>query len=486
MPIQATVTDTAQVGRAVDAWRPGFPSADLVRAAAALLDPYRVADRWSVPVNSVNQTASDALGVELFGRDPRREDFDAVGAAQRRSTVEGPRSYVEVGPGMIRLRTFDPVRADRSREAAISGARAAIADQAARLLETGDSSASCEPAGGSNGKSSGDATNRITSWSAKSRVNMLRTLASIDYSPLTASGRPPAMVTLTYPGRWEEVVPSADVMRRHLRALLERFYRAYGYRVVGVWKREFQRRGAPHLHLHMVPPIDLVNAYGQVGIDFREWLALSWVDIVGPSPVCDHGSGCVLGGFCPDSERARMLAAHRHPSVVDVREGMRSADPKRLSVYFTKHGALSAKEYQNEAPALWLADGQGIGRFWGVLGLRKAVSIVEVTDAERVALARLLRRWQRASNSYSAPRPVWRYSEARRRIDPTTGRVIRSGWYRRNVSRPVKRMRGSSGFLALNDGPGFLSIVAAYINGVGADFLASRVDQSTGELPPGT
>ncbi len=65
----------------------------------------------------------------------------------------------------------------------------------------------------------------------------------------------PAMITLTYPGDWLTVAPSADAVKRvHFKALAKRWQRNWGHPLRCVWKLEFQRRGAPHLHLFTVPP----------------------------------------------------------------------------------------------------------------------------------------------------------------------------------------------------------------------------------------
>ncbi len=374
------------VGAAAPAlFRPRFPSAELVSAAGALLTS---APRWD--------------------------------------GCEGPRVRVVIGPGVVQVARRDPARAMRAEERQLDAARTA-ADLRASYLEQGLEVP--DQAGPS----------RITAWSRKSRANMVRTLAALDYAPMFAAGGRPAMVTLTYPGEWEQLVPDAERCREQVKALRRRFLRAWGRPMVGIWKREFQRRGAPHLHIWMVPPDGEVN-----GQRFRAWLSAAWADIVG----------------------AQGVQRHRHELAgtgVDTVEGERACDPRRLAVYFSKHGAYAAKEYQNEAPGEWQASGKGVGRFWGVWGLDKALSAVEVTPAEGTAAARTMRRWARA-NGYTAQRDVWRYSQARVRVDQL-GMMTRSGWHRRKVTRPVKRMRaGDAGFLTVNDGPAWVSQLARYLD----------------------
>jgi hypothetical protein len=57
------------------------------------------------------------------------------------------------------------------------------------------------------------------------------------------------MLTLTYPGDWLIVAPNAEVVKRHFQALCKRYGRAWGEPLIGPWKLEFQRRGAPHFHI---------------------------------------------------------------------------------------------------------------------------------------------------------------------------------------------------------------------------------------------
>lgn len=84
---------------------------------------------------------------------------------------------------------------------------------------------------------------------------MCRTFAELDYSPLVQSGRVPAMITLTYPGDWEVITRDGASVNRHIVLWRKRFERECGEPVRYIWKLEFQRRGAPHIHLWMAPPM---------------------------------------------------------------------------------------------------------------------------------------------------------------------------------------------------------------------------------------
>jgi hypothetical protein len=261
------------------------------------------------------------------------------------------------------------------------------------------------------------AKSQITEWSRKSRANMVAVLATLDYSPMLTDGLTiPAMLTLTYPNDWETVAPDGSAAQRHLNLFRKRFERKYSpdKPMMALWKMEFQRRGAPHFHLFMVPPADP---------DFMSWVSETWADVVA------H----------PDAEERRkhVLAG----TGLDYSPGLRSTDVKRLSTYFAKHNSSnysSSKEYQNRPPQLWLDAGK-IGRFWGRWGLSPLVAKVEVSHEDAIYASRLLRRWAKAN---AQPRIV---------MVPRTN--TRTGEIRmRRIRRVPKRMRGTSGFLVVEDG----------------------------------
>jgi hypothetical protein len=258
----------------------------------------------------------------------------------------------------------------------------------------------------------------ISEWTRKSRAAMTARLCSLDYEPMLGDlARAPAMVTLTYPGDWEKVAPDGASAKRHLRLLRQRYERQFREPWRAVWKMEFQRRQAVHFHIFCVPP---------VGNGFREWLSKTWAEVVG------H----------PDREQRR-----RHEAAgtgIDYEEGMRSTDAKRVAIYFAKHGSPNsgAKEYQNQPPDLWLANGN-VGRFWGYWGLSPSVVKTEVTREDALFIARVLRRWARANMAKTRPKP-----KAVDRVTIKTGEVTT-----RNVRRrPRNRMSNVSGFVSLNDG----------------------------------
>ena len=316
---------------------------------------------------------------------------------------EGPRARIEIGPGIVRVARRDLNRAEKTAERIV----------ARRLRSTPvDDEEDEGPA----------KRGVITEWSAKSRANMVATISSLDMREfvVTEAGLP-AMLTLTYPGDWQTVAPTSRDFKRHLRLLQLRFKRMYGRPLNGLWKLEFQRRGAPHAHIFMVVPSAHID-----GVSFREWVSLAWADIVAhPDP----------------EQRQRHIDAG---TGVDIAEGLRSTDPRRVAVYFTKHSSANFgdKEYQHIVPEEWR---EGAGRFWGYWGLVKATTYVEVPLDDSIAAARVLRGWSRAQGTTRQVN-VWR-----------NGRF-------RKVRRRVSRMATAQGFVCVNDGPSIAWQIARYLD----------------------
>lgn len=254
---------------------------------------------------------------------------------------------------------------------------------------------------------------QITEWSKKSRSNMVAVLCSLNYLPMFENGGIPALITLTYPKNFRTLCPSAKEATRHLKLFRQRYERAYG-KIRAIYKWEFMRSGSPHAHIFIVPPGDP---------NFRFWLSKTWADIVAePDP----------------EEYAKHLKAG---TGLDYGKGLRSTDPKRLAVYFSKHSSPNRegdKEYQNQVPDFW-KEGGSVGRFWGRWGLSVAVATVEVTAEEALFISRTLRKWARANVK---PRKVvvWR-------VNTKTGELRK-----RRVNRRPKRMKRREGFCAVNDG----------------------------------
>ena len=384
-------------------WTPAFPSAELVDEAAALLPVVR------------------------------------AGAGPEQLLAEGPRPYIRIGPGVVEVRTQDYARAQRAGEREIARREIDVDLLTSFLEERGEFPDDPEP------------TRVISEWSRKSRANMLRTLGLIDFGPMyTDPTRLPAMLTLTYPGDWLTVAPTGRAVKDHLKALRKRYERAWGESLRCVWKLEFQRRGAPHVHMLMVPPHGTADE-----LPFREWVSRAWADIVA------H----------PDLEEYQRHL--RAGTGVDYAEGLRASDPKRVAVYFLKHSTFRDKEYQHLVPVEWQEPGSGPGRFWGYWGLQKKVAVVEVDQVDGVLAGRTLRRWaaaQQTTREVSRPRVkggrvISKYAD----VQGLAGAMLlasRSAPKYRTSRTRARRMSTNRGFVMVNSGPAMASQLARYLDQV--------------------
>jgi hypothetical protein len=283
----------------------------------------------------------------------------------------------------------------------------------------------------------------VTHWSAKSRSRMVRTLAELDYTAITGGGRMPCLVTLTLPDQWQVVAPDGKTFKKSLKTFRKRWERAWGEPPMGIWKLEFQRRGAPHLHLFTAVP--LMPRAGELrkltavryhpaagdGLRFQDWLRVVWADVI------DHPD--------PDERAKHERAGTR----VDYAQGMRMTDPKRVAVYFTKHAQFRSKEYQHIVPAEWREPGNGPGRFWGYWGLEKVCAYVYLTPDERIEVARTLRGYGHAA--------------ARARGAMSEREVIRGRRFRKVHRRVPDRLQSCSGYLCVNDGPHLAAALARLV-----------------------
>jgi len=409
--------------RAIDALGLRFPSPEMVTAAAALFEP---AVPW------------------------------ACGPGRRGTEPESGRFRITVGPGVVRLGWTNPVRAEKTAERAVGHHQRDVDDAKLHVrndlaLTAGDRD---QAVVSSTRRSNSVANYRgagavITEWSRKSRSAMCRTFAELDYSPLVESGRIPAMITLTYPGDWEVVAPDGASVKRHMVLWRKRFQREYGEPVRYIWKLEFQRRGAPHIHLWMAPPM----SPGRSGRSFSQWLSEAWALVVDhPDPV----------------QKARHRLAG---TAIDVRNGLKACDPKRLAIYFTKHSSPNLngdKEYQHVVPELWRRPGRGPGRFWGVYGLKKAIAVVEVAQDAYLAARRIVRRWSRSQAIYGNPDSSFPTAIVPRtvtRLIPHTDRQTGVVKFRRVRRRRTLCGHGglAGGYALVNDGPSFAAQLARAI-----------------------
>lgn len=290
-----------------------------------------------------------------------------------------PGSFLEVGPGILRFfRTAshlpDAAR-DRLLKARVRDSRFQLAHEQMlyrspmALLTDGD----VEHVARDGGKRGTVKVRhgKITAWSRRSRNRMQMQLNRLDYTPLFEAGLEPAMVTLTLPGEWEQLAPTPEAFKKIVDRFTTAYRNSWNAPIRGVWKMEFQRRGAPHLHILMTPPAG--TAHGAYPYEFRQWLSRAWARAVGAT----------------GEERLRHEKAGT--GVDYVGDGYR--DPRRIAQYFGKHGFFEAKEYQNEIPELWraaIAEGERGARYWGVWGLKKASAVLQLDDAGSASVATVL------------------------------------------------------------------------------------------------
>lgn len=396
----------------------------------------------------------------------------------------------EVAAGLIRLREY---RASDWEDAGLSPG---VCDNADMTIEEAEPTTAPAPKRGN-----------VDVWSRKSRANMLVRMASLDYAPLFAGNRNPVMLTLTLPKKWEDIAPDNETWRAIFKRFMARYEHAWGHRMRYVWKREFQRRGAPHLHILMTPPEGRTRGDG---LRFAEWVGPVWAQSCLPvdydarvdeqrNEYRDHALHGVeretVDLAAVDAEYVMMVARELglHERIgAHIAEGGNLTDPLRIAAYFAKHGLFEAKAYQNAAPDLWREGGKGVGRYWGMAGLEDTTVAVDVSADDpddgpeddglggvttpprasgprggggatpeesgdshnpalsdepetRVLIGRAMRHLSRV-RSYTRTERVWRW-----RINYETGEV-RGHW--RRVTRRVDHLSGrSKGFLVVNNGP---------------------------------
>lgn len=234
--------------------------------------------------------------------------------------------WMEVSPGSVQLRTskYDPT------EARPTPSRVGGVDEA-----------------GDNGPTRG----RINGFSADSRERLFRRAVSLCWEEAVGAGGI-GMVTFTYP----EVFPTdGQLAKAHLKRLYERWRRRYG-KPRGMWKMEFQGRGAPHFHCFVGLP--------ESEDELRAWLLRQWYEVVGSGDERHLFHGVDISRW---------------------RWGTLGESRARVGEYFARHGAKGWTSYQNRVPEGYVSPGQ----FWGVWGLKPAVEVTPLGRGEYVWHRRL-------------------------------------------------------------------------------------------------
>lgn len=211
---------------------------------------------------------------------------------------------------------------------------------------------------------------KIGEFSYKSRQRLMRKIAMID---ARAAGLP-VFLTLTYPEEWPG---SWEEWKRHVHHFIVCMVQKYPG-VWGVWKMEFQKRGAPHFHFMLwgLPKIEgtkhtregktcwrvLPGISRPEDLEVFNWINSTWYRIVG-------------------SEDPKHLAAGINVEPVQSWRGVTSYVSKYLGK--TEGGEFVPCEFT--------------GRFWGVVQRKKwAKSELEIDIGEDVFIRcrRVLRKLQ--------------------------------------------------------------------------------------------
>ena len=256
------------------------------------------------------------------------------------------------------------------------------------------------PPGGGGGARAGlpgrSTAGRVSkTFSARSRRTMRFQFSALPWEML---GKRPVMITLTYPGDWELWVANSRELAKHREAFKERWRRKFGT-LVGVWVVEFQRRGAPHLHLYVGLP-DEVSDEEYRGLqartmrrrrresdvgkyearkreraptgEFAMWLRTAWWEVVGSELQAHHGRGIDIAVSYFSSEAESM------------------AQRAKTAEYFWRE---SGKWAQKNPP-----EGFGSLRFYGrwgqKVGFNPLVTEHELDEQTSLELRRMLRRLQ--------------------------------------------------------------------------------------------
>ena len=231
----------------------------------------------------------------------------------------------------------------------------------------------------------------IREFSPRSRRRLREGVAEIDWADAVrtvseATGKPARLmfVMLSYPGDWRRWAPDPEACVGHLEALYKRLARKLGRRlgvpvkVPCVWKREFQRRGAPHFHLVLVVPQVLD------GEPLRSWLSREWYDVV--------GSG----------DERHLRAGIR----VDAVRGFDASDPARIASYLAGYlgpdERLGDKEVQHEVPEGWATASGSVGRWWSVRGVTRVRVEVRMSRRQMIEVQRYLRALYRSERRLRA------------------------------------------------------------------------------------
>ena len=219
----------------------------------------------------------------------------------------------------------------------------------------------------------------VGGFSADSRVRLLRRAVSLPWEKAVGPGGM-GMVTLTYPAVFPK---DGRMVKAHLDAMSARVRRRYGMQK-GMWKQEFQQRGAPHFHIFVGLPEDEDL--------FRAWLLQAWYEVVGSGDEKHLFNGVDISRW---------------------RWGTLGQNRAKIGEYFARHGAKGWKSYQNQLPEGYTSP----GRWWGVWG----GSAGFVPDEQEVVFGS-------REEYYRFRRLVWTLQEKNRGRQPRKGGRDKGAW----------------------------------------------------------
>jgi hypothetical protein len=217
----------------------------------------------------------------------------------------------------------------------------------------------------------GKTRGNISTFSFKSRRRLMVYMASID---LESAGLP-TFLTLTYPGTWHR---DPELWKRQLKAFNAALFRKWP-NAWGVWRLEFQKRGAPHFHLLLWdgPTVEAVQAKRP------------------------NGKMCMIAIPGSRSRKNRKVFEWTSESwfrVVDSRDEKHRHAGTRIEPVMSVNGVMSysakylAKPTEEQAETF---EG-GTGRHWGRIGEDRwkiQEYSVDLTGPEALKMRRVMRKF---------------------------------------------------------------------------------------------
>lgn len=264
-------------------------------------------------------------------------------------------------------------------------------------------------------------------FSRSSRRRLIRALARV-----RTENRYSYFVTLTYPGAYS---PDWERWKRDLKVWRQRLMRNKLWRDIllgGVWRVEFQKRGAPHFHLIIwtSQPLDLSvprsprYVFSKSGKrrtarrpSFKEWLSESWYVVVNSGDLRHYRAGTQVKAL--DSRRSIRLYVSKY--VAKVPDGQQKIITREVAENYAEDTPEWMKKPYDCIDERDSNQPDGWGRNWGFFGIveNEPAYDIELSESDYVVLRRFSRRWLRArsrslsrrSNSASSSgRPVHRGS----------------------------------------------------------------------------